>query len=172
MCPLFRGQPPYKRQYTWSQYVLYSEDSLPTRDSIPDPNVSFIQRTASLQETVYLIPMCPLFRGQPPYKRQYTWSHVSFIQRTASLQETVYLIPMCPLFRGQPPYKRQYTWSQCVLYSEDSLPTRDSIPDPNVSFIQRTASLQETVYLIPICPLFRGQPPYKRQYTWSQYVLF
>ena len=65
------------------QCVLYSE--------VPHIIVTSEIRTAYLQGTVVLIPMCPLFRG----------SAVSFCAeiRKVSLQGTVDLIPMCPLFR-------------------------------------------------------------------------
>ena len=59
-----------------------NRDSLPIRDSRPDPNVSFIQRFHCTTRD----------SGPDP--------NVSYIVRFHCMQGTVDQIPMCPLFRG------------------------------------------------------------------------
>ena len=58
-------------------------------------------RTASLQGTVDLIPMCPLFRGSTVLQGTVDLIPMCPLFRGSTvLQGTVDLIPMCPLFRG------------------------------------------------------------------------
>ena len=93
-------------------------------------------RTASLQGTVDLIPMCPLFRG------------------SSILQGTVDLIPMCPLFRGSTVLQGTVDLiPMCPLF-RGSTGTVDLIPV--CPLFRGSTVLQETVDLIPMWPLFRG----------------
>ena len=93
-------------------------------------------RTASLQGTVDLIPICPLFRG--PTVLQGTVDLIPMcplFRGFTVLQGTVDLIPMCPLFKGSTVL--QGTVDLIPMFPLFKVSTRDSRPDPNVSFIQR-----------------------------------